>query len=57
MARAVFRWGPAFLLGLPVFVVMAGLAMTFFLAGTPIASLPNETLGSSPIRSCRRFRC
>ncbi len=37
--------GVGFLLGLPVFVVMAGLAMTlFFAAGTPIASLPNETL-------------
>lgn len=41
----LFSMGTGFLLGLPVFVVMAGLAMTlFFLAGTPIASLPNETL-------------
>lgn len=47
----VFKWvglfatGVGFLLGLPVFAVMAGLAMTlFFMAGTPIASLPNETL-------------
>jgi len=47
----VIKWlgllsmGIGFLLGLPVFVVMAGLAMTlFFAAGTPVASLPNETL-------------
>ncbi len=37
--------GVGFFLGLPVFVVMAGLAMTlFFSAGTPIAALPLETL-------------
>ncbi len=41
----LFAMGSGFLLGLPVFVVMAGLAMAlFFLAGTPIAALPNETL-------------
>ncbi|HMU40113.1 MAG TPA: TRAP transporter large permease subunit [Pseudomonadota bacterium] len=41
----LFSTGTGFLLGLPVFAVMAGLAMTlFFMAGTPIASLPNETL-------------
>jgi tripartite ATP-independent transporter DctM subunit len=34
----------AFLLGAPVFVVMAGFALLlFFLAGTPIASVPAET--------------
>ena len=37
--------GVGFFLGLPVFVVMAGLAMTmFFSSGTPIAALPLETL-------------
>jgi C4-dicarboxylate transporter DctM subunit len=35
----------AFLVGAPVFVAMAGLAMTlFFHDGTPIASVPTETL-------------
>src|SRR5260221_2712944 len=34
----------AFLLGAPVFIVMAGFALLlFFLAGTPIASVPAET--------------
>ena len=34
----------SFLLGAPVFVVMAGFALLlFFLAGTPIASVPAET--------------
>jgi tripartite ATP-independent transporter DctM subunit len=34
----------AFLLGAPVFVVMAGFALLFFfLAGTPVASVPGET--------------
>ena len=34
----------AFLLGTPVFVVMAGFAcLLFFLAGTPVASVPAET--------------
>lgn len=34
----------AFLLGAPVFVVMAGFALLlFFLAGTPVASVPAET--------------
>jgi tripartite ATP-independent transporter DctM subunit len=36
--------GAAFLLGVPVFIVMAGTAMTLFFAGdTPVASLPTET--------------
>jgi tripartite ATP-independent transporter DctM subunit len=35
----------AFLVGAPVFVAMAGLAMTLFFAdGTPIAAVPTETL-------------
>ena len=34
----------SFLLGAPVFVVMAGFALLlFFLAGTPVASVPAET--------------
>jgi tripartite ATP-independent transporter DctM subunit len=34
----------AFLLGTPVFVVMAGLALLlFFVAGTPVAAVPTET--------------
>ncbi len=48
--RGLVRWtvmlsmGIGFLLGTPVFVVMAGLAMgLFFVAGTPVAALPTET--------------
>lgn len=48
--RDAVRWlglvgmGAAFLLGTPVFVVMAGLAMAlFFASDTPVASLPVET--------------
>ncbi len=41
----ILSTGVGFFLGLPVFVVMAGLAMTmFFSSGTPIAALPLETL-------------
>lgn len=48
--RSAVRWlsfvglGAAFLLGTPVFIVMAGLAMgLFFASDTPVASLPGET--------------
>jgi C4-dicarboxylate transporter DctM subunit len=48
--RRLVRWvvmismSVGFLLGTPVFVVMAGLAMgLFFVAGSPVAALPTET--------------